>query len=57
MPHYLIRPGEQFRDSDGTVKGGGEMIELDADMAKLHAGKVDPVPAATQDATPASAAE
>jgi hypothetical protein len=55
---YIINPGESFRDSDGTVKAGGDEIELDDDMARVHAGKVTPmpVPAAPLD-QPAAAAE
>ena len=38
---YTIRPGESFRQPDGAVLTGGDTIELDDDMAALHAGKVD----------------
>lgn len=41
---YRVRPGESFRDGD-TLKTGGDVIQLDDDMAKLHAHRVDEVPA------------
>lgn len=40
---YIIRTGEQFRDGD-KILVGGDPIVLDDDMAKLHAGKIDPAP-------------
>jgi len=40
---YLIRPGESFKDSDGSVKTGGMSIELDDEMAKLHAARLQPM--------------
>ena len=42
MPQFKIRPGESFLDSDGSVKTGGQLIELDADMAKAHRDKIEP---------------
>lgn len=44
MPQYKIRPGESFRDSDGSIKGGGETIELCDEMAAVHRDKIVPVP-------------
>lgn len=41
---YRIRPGERFVQSDGSVKLGGEIIELEADVAAHHAGRIDEVP-------------
>lgn len=41
---YQIRPGESFRDSDDTVKGGGQLIELCDEMAVVHRDKITPVP-------------
>ena len=43
MPQFKVRPGEQFKDADGSIKAGGDTIELDAEMAALHRDKVDPV--------------
>jgi hypothetical protein len=48
--HYRIRPGHTFRDSDDSIKGAGEIIELAADTAKLHADKVDLVQAVSVEA-------
>lgn len=39
---YRIKPGASFRDGD-TVKTGGELIELDLDMARLHRDKVEEI--------------
>jgi hypothetical protein len=39
---YRIKPGASFRDGD-TVKTGGDLIELDLDMARLHRDKVEEV--------------
>lgn len=41
MPHYRILPGASFRDVDGTVKTGGESIELPEDLAAQHADKLE----------------
>ncbi|MEY8688328.1 MAG: hypothetical protein AB9M53_00430 [Leptothrix sp. (in: b-proteobacteria)] len=41
MPHYRILPGASFRDSDGSVKTAGELIDLGDDLAALHADKVE----------------
>lgn len=41
MPHYRIKPGASFRDSDGSVKGGGQLIELGEDIALANADKLD----------------
>lgn len=42
---YRIRPGERFVMDKGEVKLGGEVIELEADVAAHHAGRIDEVPA------------
>lgn len=34
-----------FIDSDGSRKGAGQFIELDEDMAKVHAGRIRPATA------------
>ncbi|MEN6302484.1 MAG: hypothetical protein ABFD96_07145 [Armatimonadia bacterium] len=39
---YRIKPGASFRDGD-TVKTGGDHIELDLDMARLHRDKIEDV--------------
>ena len=36
---YIVIDGS-FRDSDGTLKGPGQSIELDQDMARYHQGRV-----------------
>jgi hypothetical protein len=45
---YLIRSGCRFRTADGQVKVAGDVIELDDDVAQVHADKleaVEPAPA------------
>lgn len=42
---YRIRPGERFVMDKGEVKLGGEVIELEADVAAHHTGRIDEVPA------------
>jgi hypothetical protein len=50
---YKILPGNSFRDTDGSVKTGGELIDLDEDAARIHADKVEPVAVASSpDAAP-----
>jgi hypothetical protein len=39
--HYRIKPGYSFRDSDDSLKTGGELIELSPDVAAQHADKVE----------------
>ncbi len=39
---YRIVPGNSFRLPDGTVQDRG-LIELDQELAQLHAGKVEEV--------------
>jgi len=39
---YLIRSGCRFRTADGQVKVTGDVIELDDDVAQLHAEKLEP---------------
>lgn len=41
---YKIRDGESFRDSDGTIKTGGQLIDLDTSMAQVHAALIHPDP-------------
>ncbi|MEO8804643.1 MAG: hypothetical protein ABI433_01060 [Burkholderiaceae bacterium] len=36
---YIVIDGS-FRDSDGSLKGPGQSIELDEDMALHHQGRV-----------------
>lgn len=43
---YIIAPGHSFRMPDGTVLDAGKPIELDDDLAALHAGKVTLAPEA-----------
>lgn len=55
---YIIRSGCSFVQPDGSKLTGGDTIELDDDVAKLHADKVDPAPVdpdagATGDTIPA----
>ena len=61
---YRIKPGASFRDSDDSIKTGGQTIELSQDVAALHADKVEPLDAeaaaleaAVQAATTSPAAE
>ena len=51
---YTINPGYSFLDSDGTVKTGGDTIEVSDDEAKSHAEKLVALPeiAATVAADP-----
>lgn len=52
MPRYKIRAPHTFVEPDGTLKSGGQEIELGEDVAKTHADKVDlvedPAPAAVE---------
>lgn len=43
---YLIRAGFTFVDHQGGVKGGGEIVELEDDIAALHLHKLEEPPAA-----------
>lgn len=45
MRAYLIRSGCRFRTADGQVKSAGDVIELDDDVAQVHADKLEPVQA------------
>ena len=47
MSHYTIRAGHSLRDSDGSVKTGGMLIELDDDSAARLHDQVEPAPADT----------
>jgi hypothetical protein len=40
---FRIKPGASFRDSDDSIKTGGQTIELPPDMAAQHADKVEPL--------------
>lgn len=54
MAHpYRIRTGAAFRQADGSLLSGGDVIELDDDVAQAHADKLDPVqtPAQSESAT------
>jgi hypothetical protein len=42
---FRIKPGHSFRDHDDTIKGAGELIELDEDAAQVHAQKIEPAEA------------
>jgi hypothetical protein len=42
---YMIRNGFTFVDHQGTAKVGGEVIELDDDVAALHLHKLEEAPA------------
>lgn len=42
MAMYRIKSGASFRDGD-VIKVGGDLLELDLDMAILHRDKIDPV--------------
>lgn len=53
MPQFLILSGT-FREPDDTVKGPGDTIELGEDIARLHAGKLQPVDAQPVAAEPAA---
>lgn len=55
MPQYRIIGGYSFIDTDGSLKTGGQLIQLDADLAALHTGKVEPEPVAEPAAEPAAA--
>ena len=39
---YLIKPGFTLVDSDGSLKTGGELIDLSDDFAQAHPDKVEP---------------
>lgn len=38
---YTIRAGFTFRGDDGEVAGGGDIVELEDDVAQLHAHKLE----------------
>lgn len=52
---YLIRSGCSFRLADGSLKTAGDLIDLDDDVARDHADKLEPVqaPAPGPDKEPA----
>lgn len=39
---YRIKPGFTLVDSDGSLKTGGELIDLSNDFAQAHPDKVEP---------------
>jgi hypothetical protein len=41
---YRIRAGAAFVRADGSRATGGQLIELDDDVAQAHADKLEPVP-------------
>lgn len=41
MRAYVIRPGYTFLGDQGAVLAGGDRIELDDDVARQHADKLD----------------
>lgn len=46
MPRlYTIRTGCAFRQADGSKLTGGQQIELEDDVARDHAEKLEPLPA------------
>lgn len=53
MKTYKIRSGCSFRVSDTKVKQGGELIDLEDDVAATHADKIEPV----DDAEPVQTSE
>lgn len=42
---YRIRAGVAFVHADGSRATGGQLIELDDDVAQAHADKLEPVQA------------
>ncbi len=44
MRTYTIRTGCSFRLHDGTLRTGGQEIELEDDVAQAHADKIELVP-------------
>lgn len=40
---YRIKPGYSFRDSDNSVKSGGDIIDLDAAALAIHGDKVEAI--------------
>jgi hypothetical protein len=52
---YLIRSGCRFRTADGQVKVAGDVIELDDDVAQVHAEKLEPVEPASAEPDTAEA--
>lgn len=60
MPFYVIRQGCSFQDTNGTIKTGGESIELNAADAQRFAHLIvlgTPLPAPMPEATIAQLAE
>jgi hypothetical protein len=56
---YRIRSGCSFRLADGSLKTAGEPIDLDDDVARDHADKLEPVqaPAPGPEAAPEPATD
>jgi hypothetical protein len=44
MPLYRINPGRTVRMEDGTVKTGGEVIDLGDDIAAANPGVAERLP-------------
>lgn len=58
MPRvYKILPGHTFDLGAGKTAGAGDEIELEDDVAALHAHRVEPVQAAVQTPAPDSGGE
>jgi hypothetical protein len=51
---YRIRSGCSFVRDDGSIATGGEEIELEDDVAAVHAKKIEPVQVPAQDEEAAS---
>jgi hypothetical protein len=54
MPRYLIKPGASFRLDNDTVVEGPAEIELDDDVARMHASLVTLVTTPQPEAAPAA---
>jgi hypothetical protein len=44
MPRYRIKPGGSFRMPDGQVKTVDDEIDLDTDVAAMHASVLEQLP-------------
>lgn len=53
---YRILPGYSFRDSDETIKTGGDTIELSDDIATKYADRVEALDAPAAPASDAPVA-
>jgi hypothetical protein len=43
MPRYTVRDGHSFDLGGGKTAVAGDEIELEEDVARMHADRVDPV--------------